>query len=124
MATIDSSCVQPACRRSTKLRCVTGRPFGRSSYAPSGKGWLMERSVTVRTPESIAFHYELAGLGSRFLAILADFVLQVALLIGLIVLNSYTHDGIDRFLLALHLKTAQANSILGALTVLAIFAIF
>lgn len=45
----------------------------------------MERSVTVRTPEAIAFYYELAGLGSRFLAWLVDTAIQlvVAVLIGI-----------------------------------------
>lgn len=36
----------------------------------------MDRNVSVRTPESIAFRYELAGLGSRFLALVLDMALQ------------------------------------------------
>ena len=36
----------------------------------------MERSVSVRTPEAIAFYYDLAGLGSRFLALLVDMIIQ------------------------------------------------
>ncbi|HLI96659.1 MAG TPA: RDD family protein [Candidatus Baltobacteraceae bacterium] len=40
----------------------------------------MDRSVSVRTPESIAFSYELAGLGSRFLALVLDMTLQVLIL--------------------------------------------
>jgi uncharacterized RDD family membrane protein YckC len=43
----------------------------------------MDRSVDVRTPESIAFNYELAGLGSRFLALAIDQAIQVALLVAL-----------------------------------------
>lgn len=43
----------------------------------------MERSIDVRTPESIAISYELAGLGSRFLAIFIDLLVQIALLIVL-----------------------------------------
>lgn len=38
----------------------------------------MERSVDVATGESVVFSYELAGLGSRFLAVVLDLVLQVA----------------------------------------------
>src|SRR5579862_432946 len=44
----------------------------------------MDRSVDVRTPESIAFSYELAGLGSRFLALVIDQIFQVALLIAIL----------------------------------------
>jgi uncharacterized RDD family membrane protein YckC len=40
----------------------------------------MNRNIDVRTPESIAFTYELAGLGSRFLALAIDQVLQLAIL--------------------------------------------
>ena len=40
----------------------------------------MDRTVEVRTPESIAFTYELAGLGSRFLALIVDQAIQFATL--------------------------------------------
>ena len=43
----------------------------------------MDRNVDVRTPESIAFHYELAGLGSRFLAVVLDMALQIAVFAAL-----------------------------------------
>jgi uncharacterized RDD family membrane protein YckC len=49
----------------------------------------MERSVEVATGESVAFSYELAGLGSRFLAVFVDTAIQVAVLfavLGLLVL--------------------------------------
>jgi uncharacterized RDD family membrane protein YckC len=42
----------------------------------------VDRNVDVRTPESIAFNYELAGLGSRFLALVIDQVIQILLLLG------------------------------------------
>ena len=45
---------------------------------------LVDRSIDVRTPESIAFSYELAGLGSRFLALVIDQVLQVLILLALV----------------------------------------
>ena len=38
----------------------------------------MERSLEVRTGESIVIRYELAGLGSRFLAMFIDFTFQIA----------------------------------------------
>ena len=40
----------------------------------------MDRTLDVRTPESIAFSYELAGVGSRFLAVLIDLAVQISLL--------------------------------------------
>ena len=42
----------------------------------------MDRDVDVRTPESIAFSYQLAGLGSRFLAVAIDQLLQVAVVVA------------------------------------------
>jgi uncharacterized RDD family membrane protein YckC len=43
----------------------------------------VDRTLEVRTPESIAFRYELAGLGSRFLALVIDQVIQIAILIAI-----------------------------------------
>lgn len=43
----------------------------------------MDRYVSVRTPESIAFSYELAGLGSRFLAVAVDLAIQTLLIIAI-----------------------------------------
>lgn len=44
----------------------------------------MDRTLEVRTPESIAFSYELAGVGSRFLAVAIDLAIQLALLLLLV----------------------------------------
>jgi len=44
----------------------------------------MDRTLEVRTPESIAFSYELAGLGSRFLAVSVDVTIQTLAMIGII----------------------------------------
>jgi uncharacterized RDD family membrane protein YckC len=44
----------------------------------------MDRTLEVRTPESIAFSYELAGLGSRFLAVALDITIQTLVMIGII----------------------------------------
>jgi uncharacterized RDD family membrane protein YckC len=47
----------------------------------------VERSIEVATGESVAFSYELAGLGSRFYAVFIDLCIQVAVLvIGLLLL--------------------------------------
>jgi uncharacterized RDD family membrane protein YckC len=43
----------------------------------------MDRTVSVRTPESIAFSYELAGLGSRFLALCLDMAIQFTIFLGI-----------------------------------------
>jgi uncharacterized RDD family membrane protein YckC len=44
----------------------------------------VDRDIDVRTPESIAFNYELAGLGSRFLALAIDQVIQIVVLVALL----------------------------------------
>jgi uncharacterized RDD family membrane protein YckC len=41
----------------------------------------MERNVDVATGESVAFSYELAGLGSRFFAVFIDLTIQIAVVI-------------------------------------------
>ena len=84
----------------------------------------MERSVVVRTPESIAFHYELAGLGSRFLAILVDLVIQSVLMVGLIIGFVYASAGINRFLGSMHIKAAQIDSFITASVILAVFVVY
>ncbi|MGZ3496998.1 MAG: RDD family protein [Vulcanimicrobiaceae bacterium] len=43
----------------------------------------MDRTISVRTPESIQFSYELAGLGSRFLAVVLDLMIQLAIVIAI-----------------------------------------
>ena len=45
----------------------------------------MDRSIEVRTPESVAFAYELAGLGSRFLAVMVDLIIQGILIVALFI---------------------------------------
>jgi uncharacterized RDD family membrane protein YckC len=64
----------------------------------------MDRTLDVRTPESIAFSYELAGVGSRFLAVMIDMAAQIGLLalivwglflIGIAHLTTLTHTGGD-----------------------------
>jgi uncharacterized RDD family membrane protein YckC len=45
----------------------------------------MLRSVDVRTGESVAIRYELAGLGSRFLALVVDMLAQTAIVVALLI---------------------------------------
>ena len=45
----------------------------------------MLRSVEVRTGEAVALRYELAGLGSRFLAVSIDMAAQLAILLAIVV---------------------------------------
>jgi uncharacterized RDD family membrane protein YckC len=55
----------------------------------------MDRFLDVRTPESIAFSYELAGLGSRALAVMVDLVIQFALVAlffwGIVLIGAHYH---------------------------------
>ncbi|MBC5805877.1 MAG: RDD family protein [Candidatus Eremiobacter antarcticus] len=73
----------------------------------------MERSVTIRTPESIAFYYELAGLGSRFLALVIDGFIQLAASIvlfigGIVVLK---RAGVIGAALRLGSKNAESTAL-------------
>lgn len=82
----------------------------------------MDRSVSVRTPESIAFSYELAGLGSRFLALMVDMAIQFAVLAAifaaLVFIGSHTS----------HVRPAAVDrlgdSIATAIVVATIFVVF
>jgi uncharacterized RDD family membrane protein YckC len=78
----------------------------------------MRRNVDVRTGEAVAIRYELAGLGSRFLAIVLDGLAQVALLIGLFVLAAFVEPPLLRALPSKYLAAAQI-----ALAILIVFAI-
>src|ERR1051326_8767456 len=48
----------------------------------------MSRTLHVVTPENIEVGYELAGMGSRFLAVLVDHTLQVALILAVLIAGS------------------------------------
>jgi uncharacterized RDD family membrane protein YckC len=57
----------------------------------------MDRTLEVRTPESIAFSYDLAGVGSRFLALAIDFTIQILTVIliiwALVALSGHVRPG-------------------------------
>jgi len=80
----------------------------------------MDRSLEVRTPESIAFTYRLAGLGSRFLAVAADAFLQILLAAALLwALLAVA----NRFGAHAHELSRLANNVLLAATIFALFMI-
>ncbi len=84
----------------------------------------MERSVTVRTPEAIAFYYELAGLGSRCLALFVDLAIQI---LASLVLLIAAFAGASRAASlggALHLSGKEMTSTVLAVGILLFFAIF
>jgi uncharacterized RDD family membrane protein YckC len=80
----------------------------------------MERSVDVRTGEAVAIRYELAGLGSRFLAVSVDMLAQFAIAVALLLVYG--------FLLAPALGRIpfgkNAHAVVIALGIAALFLIF
>jgi len=85
----------------------------------------VDRTLEVRTPESIAFSYELAGLGSRFLALAVDQAIQIALLVAIfggLVLAAVRVTAARHGAPPVADKLAQSVAI--ALLVLVVFAIF
>lgn len=84
----------------------------------------MDRTLEVRTPESIAFHYELAGLGSRFLALMVDQAIQILVLVA--IFGALVLAG-TRELAARHGAPSVADkvtvSIAGAILIAIVFAV-
>ena len=84
----------------------------------------MERSVSVRTPEAIAFYYELAGPGSRFLALLVDMAIQVVLAVLLLIVAGEGSDKALALAKSLHLQGKALESTMIAVGVLLFFGLF
>lgn len=86
----------------------------------------MDRDLDVRTPESIALTYHLAGLGSRFLALAIDMTIQTivawALLIGLVMAASRVAAAAKPPPMSGNEKVVEAIAV--ALLVTIVFAIF
>jgi len=60
-------------------------PYAQDSLRASPQAALLvDRSVDITTGESVAFSYELAGLGSRFFAVIVDMTIQIAVLLLLV----------------------------------------
>ncbi len=83
----------------------------------------MERALEVRTAEAIAVRYELAGLGSRFLAVTLDMTLQAAVALGAFLLLLIVSGSTARALAWIHLDVSVD---VAAITLLALagFALF
>lgn len=84
----------------------------------------MERNVTVRTPESIAFYYELAGLGSRFLAVAIDLVLQTAAALVILLLLGWAEPGTTALAHALGLRDEAVSAVELGVVIFVVFVIF
>jgi uncharacterized RDD family membrane protein YckC len=81
----------------------------------------MQRSVDVRTGEAVAIRYELAGLGSRFLAMVVDLLAQMSIMVALLIGFAFAAPGLAR------LGTFGGKNVTGwliAFGILIIFTIF
>lgn len=82
----------------------------------------MERSIDVATGESVVFSYELAGLGSRFLAVFIDMLIQTVVFIAALIALTLLASGVPGGPAA---SSPQAAKIGHAIVIgLAFFAIF
>jgi uncharacterized RDD family membrane protein YckC len=81
----------------------------------------VERSLEVRTGEAVAIRYELAGLGSRFLAVMVDLLAQVTVAVALLFAFAFAGPGLARILPSGGLNLAAWGI---ALAVLLLFLIF
>lgn len=86
----------------------------------------MERSVDVSTGESVAFSYELAGLGSRFFAVFIDIAIQISVVIVvvLIILLLAGHAVHGRRIVAVAATTKVAQAVALGLLAAAAFLLF
>ncbi|MFN2460939.1 MAG: RDD family protein [Candidatus Velthaea sp.] len=84
----------------------------------------MERTLEVRTGESIAIRYELAGLGSRFLAVSLDIGIQLACTAAVLLLLVVLQAPLIAVVAALHLPVKTLSAVLIAVSVMAVFVIF
>ena len=81
----------------------------------------MERSVDVRTGEAVAIRYELAGLGSRFLAVVVDMLAQLMIVSALLIALGLAASSLARIPL---LGSKNAEAWLIAFAVVLLFLIF
>ncbi len=84
----------------------------------------MDRTLSVQTPESIAFSYELAGLGSRFLAVVIDLLIQGAIFVAIIWGIALLGAGQPPERVVTAASTKMAVSILYAFFITLIFIVF
>ena len=85
----------------------------------------MERTLEVRTGESISIHYELAGLGSRFLAVGVDLAIQLGFTLAALLLFFAAAKPLGTAAAGISAKLAKSSEAiaLGA-GVLALFLVF
>src|SRR5215467_9364865 len=114
----SSSRSQPAFRRATKTDWRTPRG------SPGLTETHLERNVSVRTPESIAFYYELAGLGSRFLAVAIDLLLQSLAGIAIFLLIAWAEPGTTALAKSLGLRDQTVNAIEIGIAIFVVFLIY
>lgn len=79
----------------------------------------MRRALTITTPENVVLSFELAGVGSRFIACLLDSLLQglgVVILVGIVVAGTELFERIG-------LRAVWGSAVLLAVMSLAIFAL-
>jgi uncharacterized RDD family membrane protein YckC len=84
----------------------------------------MDRTLSVQTPESIAFSYELAGLGSRFLAVIIDLLVQIAIFAAIIWGLALIAAGQPRAQILSAAGSKYAESIATAFVVALLFIVF
>ncbi|MDQ2818589.1 MAG: RDD family protein [Candidatus Eremiobacteraeota bacterium] len=83
----------------------------------------MDRTLRVRTPESIAFSYELAGLGSRFLAVGLDLIFQLMCLLCLVIAASAASHEVRTLIRSAQLNGRIFESVLAGALIVAAFVI-
>ncbi len=85
----------------------------------------MERSVDISTGESVAFSYELAGLGSRFIAVALDFTIQILVALGVFLFFAWLAYRLPNApAVKLTTATKVATAILQGILVFAAFLLF
>jgi uncharacterized RDD family membrane protein YckC len=84
----------------------------------------LERNVSVRTPESIEFYYELAGLGSRFLAVALDFIIQFFAGFIIVLLALWAGPGAQSLAASLHIKSATFQAVVISIAVIVLFLVY
>jgi uncharacterized RDD family membrane protein YckC len=58
----------------------------------------LERTLEIRTGEAVEIRYELAGLGSRFLAVVVDGIAQMVMVIAVLIAFAYSGSALERAL--------------------------
>ena len=82
----------------------------------------MERTIDIATGESVAFRYELAGLGSRFFALFIDLTIQFSVAAAIVLIFALAGAGLPDASKSPLPKTE--SSILIALLLFAVFLLF